>query len=49
MLQKAIAAREGVCQLPLSLAPEIERVSELFAVHDYKAARELLDTFQSSY
>ena len=49
LLKAAVLTREGRCQIPISLFPEIERAADIFATHDYKAARELLDTVQSSY
>ena len=49
LLSAALTAKEGVCQIPVSLKTEIERASELFDSMDYKDAENLLQTVQGSY
>lgn len=48
-LKAVVLTQEGKCQIPVSLFPEIERAADLFAEHDYRKARELLDNVQSNY
>ena len=49
MLSSAVASKEDVCQIPVSLKAEIERAAELFDSTNYRDAGELLQTVQDSY
>ncbi len=48
-LESALKAKEGVCQIPVSLKAEIGRAAELFGSTNYRDAEELLQTIQGSY
>ena len=48
-ISSALKAKEGVCQIPVSMKAEIGRAAELFDSTNYRNAEELLQTIQGSY